>query len=163
MTETIGSARRRKRLKWLLLTACVLLLLGSGSLYLLLASNGAVRYRLVPLGGSVPPFMTATARSSISVEVDPGLTQDGLTSLYVNQTDTVDQIAFIQKEKCVIRVRVTAGQQAVDKLSYTIFGADGEKLSQGRMDLKPLKPGESGEGEIVDKELPNASRIVLDK
>ena len=147
----------RKKIKWLLFAFCLALLVGSGWIYFLVTQEGGGTSFRVLLGSA-----SASARSgSISAEIAPELTEDGLTAKVVGSSADVTQIAFIRKERYGVKVRVTAGKQGVEKLSYTIFGANGEKLSHGKVDLEPLKPGESRVGEIIDKEVPNARRILI--
>ena len=124
--------------------------------YLLLAPGKGSTYQLVKPGA-------AFVNSSISVEVAPELAQDRVTVELLGVSSQNDQVAFLRKERHAATVKVTAGKTAVEKLSYTIFGLDGEQLSQGKVKLEPLKAGESGQGEVIDSEVQNAIRIVIGK
>jgi hypothetical protein len=98
----------------------------------------------------------------VTVEVADELADDGLSASFVGTSATVKPIVYVfQQERYGLKIRVTAGNKRVDRLSYTIFGASDEKLSQGTITLEPLRPGESGEGEIIDREVPNTRRLVI--
>ena len=157
MTETLSPPRPKKKIKWFLVLACLLLLAGCGWLYFFLTATGdGTPYRLVMPGGAA-----SGAFGPRLLEVAPELAQDGLAVEYLSTSGDVKQIAFFRKERQSLKIRVTAGKKGVDKLSYTILGANDEKLGQGKVTLGPLKPGESGEGEIVNVEIPNGRRTVI--
>jgi hypothetical protein len=162
MTETTAPARPRRRLKWLLIAACLLLLAGSGWLYFLLTgSGGDAFYRLVKPGGAV-----SRSFGPILVEVAPESAQDGMAVKYLSTSSELEQTFFVSKERNAVKIKVTAGREGVERdgLSYTILGQNDEKLSQGKVSLtSSLKPGESGQGEIIDLQIPNGRRIVIGK
>ena len=150
-----------KKRKWFLLVACLLLLLGSGWLYFLLTGRS---------GGSSYNLTLSTAFVSVEyipfivdVQVTPRLAQEGLVARELDTNYEISQMAFVRRERACLKLFVIAGKQEVDTLSYTTFGANGERLSQGKVKMEALKPGESGQGEIIDLEVANARRVVIEK
>jgi len=138
------------------------LLAGSGWLYFLLTgSGGNIFYRLVKPGGAV-----SGSAGPIPVEVAPKSAQDGMAVKYFSTSGMVEQTYFVRKERHAVKIKVTAGKEGVEKdgLSYTILGANDEKLSEGKVSLaSSLKAGESGEGQISDQQIPSARRIEIRK
>ena len=127
----------------------------------LTGSGGDTFYRLVKPGGAV-----SGSSGPIPVEVAPELAQDGMAVKYLATSGEVEQTYFVRKERHAVKIKVTAGKEGVEKdgLSYTILGANDEKLSQVKVNLdSSLKPGESGIGEIRDLQVPNARRILIGK
>jgi hypothetical protein len=160
MNEVLSPPGPRKNRKWLLVAACLLLIAGGGWLYFSLTATGdGTFYSIVTPGGTVSgPF------GPIPVEVALELAQDGLTAKYLATSAAVEQNLFVRKERYGVKIHLTAGKKEVDKdgLFYTILGAKDEKLSEGKVSLEStLKPGQSGDGEITNLQIPNGRRIVI--
>lgn len=162
MNETLPPSQPKKKARWMLVIACLLLLVGGGWLCLILTGvAGSGPYRFVKLGQASSGII-----GPITVEVTPELAKDGWAVEYLATSADVNQIAFIRKERHAVKIKVTAGKAGVEKdaLFYVIFGLSGEKLGEGKVSLdQSLKAGESGTGEIIDLTIPNGRRIVIDK
>jgi len=164
MNETLAptAPAAKKRGKWLFALLCLLAISGVWlSFFLGAERQKGTRYRLVSLGQG------SSARAGpIPIELAPELVEEGMTIEYLSTAADVSQVAFVRKESHSVKLRLNAGRGEVakDGLAYTLYGSNGEELSQGKVRLdSPVGAGESVNGEVGDVEIANTGRIVIHK
>jgi hypothetical protein len=85
------------------------------------------------------------------LEVDAALTRAGIDVQEKQRED----------KKLVLAFQSTQKDHESTNYSYALFGPDGVKMGGGAFSVPGFAKGETREWELMDDDLPNASRLVI--
>lgn len=156
-------ARPSRRLAWLLLAICVVIL--AIFLWFLFApGDPGVRSEFV--WPNTPAGIAMNAGGAITVGLSPALQADNVQAQPGGVERSMEQILFLRRETCRMSVQITAGAKPLNigELRYILLDADNNEIETGK--LRPavtLNPNQQGEFTISDIALVNAKKIVINK